>query len=119
MSNILKVTNPTVAYENNTVNKQTPSQQADDLSIKNPVEANRVGRADGRTEAGGDDGGQKGISYESNFGSFVQSLRDIGSGYAKAGGDHDQDDLRRNGQSGGIRDRQGDGGRDSGVFSDA
>ena len=78
MSNILKVTNPTVAYENNnTVNKQTPSQQAEDLSIKNPVEANRVGRADGRTEAGGDDGGQKGISYESNFGSFVASLRDV------------------------------------------
>ncbi|MCI9452940.1 MAG: hypothetical protein HFG83_03795 [Dorea sp.] len=78
MSNILKVTNPTVAYENNnTINKQTPSQQAEDLSIKNPVEANRVGRADGRTESGGDDGGQKGISYESNFGSFVASLRDV------------------------------------------
>jgi hypothetical protein len=78
MSNILKVTNPTVAYENNnTINKQTPSQQAEDLSIKNPVEANRVGRADGRAEAGGDDGGQKGISYESNFGSFIASLRDV------------------------------------------
>ena len=77
MSNILKVTNPTVAYENNnTINKQTPSQQAEDLSIKNPVEANRVGRADGRTESGNNDGG-KGVAYDSNFGSFVQSLRDL------------------------------------------
>ena len=80
MSNILKVTTPTVGYDNNSINnKQTPAQQAQDLSIKNPVEANRVGRADGRTDPSSDDGGQKGISYESNFGSFVQSLRDLPS----------------------------------------
>ena len=80
MSNILKVTTPTVGYDNNSINnKQTPAQQAQDLSIKNPVEANRVGRADGRTDPNSDDGGQKGISYESNFGSFVQSLRDLPS----------------------------------------
>ena len=78
MSNILKVTTPTVGYDNNAINnKQTPAQQAQDLSIKNPVEANRVGRADGRTDPNSDDGGQKGVSYESNFGSFVQSLRDL------------------------------------------
>ena len=77
MSNILKVTTPTVGYDNNSVNnKPTPSQQAEDLSIKNPVEANRVGRADGRAEAGGNDGG-RGIAYDSNFGSFIQSLRDL------------------------------------------
>lgn len=77
MSNILKVTTPTVGYDNNSVNnKPTPSQQAEDLSIKNPVEANRVGRADGRAESGGNDGG-RGIAYDSNFGSFVQSLRDL------------------------------------------
>ena len=77
MSNILKVTTPTVGYDNNSVNnKPTPSQQAEDLSIKNPVEANRVGRADGRAESGGNDGG-RGIAYDSNFGSFIQSLRDL------------------------------------------
>ena len=77
MSNILKVTTPTVGYDNNSVNnKPTPSQQAQDLSIKNPVEANRVGRADGRAESGSNDGG-RGITYDSNFGSFVQSLRDL------------------------------------------
>ena len=58
MSNILKVTTPTVGYDNNSVNnKPTPSQQAEDLSIKNPVEANRVGRADGRAESNSNDGG--------------------------------------------------------------
>ena len=77
MSNILKVTTPTVGYDNNSVNnKPTPSQQAEDLSIKNPVEANRVGRADGRAESNSNDGG-RGIAYDSNFGSFVQSLRDL------------------------------------------
>ena len=76
MSNILKVTTPTVGYDNSINNKPSPSQQAEDLSIKNPVEANKVGRADGRTESGNNDGG-KGVAYDSNFGSFVQSLRDL------------------------------------------
>ncbi len=76
MSNILKVTTPTVGYDNSINNKPSPSQQAEDFSIKNPVEANKVGRADGRTESGNNDGG-KGVAYDSNFGSFVQSLRDL------------------------------------------
>lgn len=76
MSNILKVTTPTVGYDNTVNNKPTPSQQAEDLSIKNPVEANKVGRADGRTESNSNDGG-RGIAYDSNFGTFIQSLRDL------------------------------------------
>ena len=76
MSNILKVTTPVVGYDNNTVNnKQTPAQQAQDLSIKNQVDTGRVVRADGRTDADGQQG--KGIAYESNFGNFVQSLREL------------------------------------------
>ena len=76
MSNILKVTTPTVGYDNTVNNKPTPSQQAEDLSIKNPVEANKVGRADGRAESNSNDGG-RGIAYDSNFGTFIQSLRDL------------------------------------------
>ncbi len=77
MSNILKVTTPTVGYDNNSINnKPTASQQAEDLSIKNPVEANKIGRADGRTESNNSEEG-RGITYDSNFGTFVQSLRDL------------------------------------------
>ena len=76
MSNILKVTTPVVGYDNNAVNnKQTPTQQTQDLSIKNQVDPGRVVRADGRTDSDGQQG--KGISYESNFGNFVQSLREL------------------------------------------
>ncbi len=76
MSNILKVTTPVVGYDNNAVNnKQTPAQQEQDLSIKNQVDTQRVVRADGRTEGDGSQG--KGITYESNFGNFVQSLREL------------------------------------------
>ncbi len=77
MSNILKVTTPVTGYENNAVNnnKQTPTQQAQDLSIKNQVDTGRVVRADGRTDGDGQQG--KGITYESNFGNFVQSLREL------------------------------------------
>ncbi len=78
MSNILKVTTPAAGqgYEN-TINRQSPSQQSENLSIKNPVDPTRVVRADGRNEANGEQGVRKGISYESNFGNFVQSLRDV------------------------------------------
>ncbi len=76
MSNILKVTTPVVGYDNNAVNnKQTPTQQEQDLSIKNQVDTQRVVRADGRTE--GESGQGRGITYDSNFGSFVQSLREL------------------------------------------
>lgn len=75
MSNILKVTTPPTGYENNSINRQNPSQQAQDLSIKNPVDPNRVVRPDGRD--GTNNQSQRGISYDSNFGNFVQSLRDL------------------------------------------
>lgn len=76
MSNILKVTTPVVGYDNNAVNnKQTPTQQAQDMSVKNQVDTQRVVRADGRTDGDGSQG--RGITYDSNFGNFVQSLREL------------------------------------------
>lgn len=78
MSNILKVTTPPTGYDNNAINKQTTSQQAESMSVKNPVDPSRVVRADGRDQANNQqDAAQKGVSAESNFGNFVQSLRDL------------------------------------------
>ncbi|MCI9075395.1 MAG: hypothetical protein HFH10_06270 [Dorea sp.] len=78
MSNILKVTTPTTGYDNNAINKQNPAHQSQDMSVKNPVDPNRVVRPDGRNQANGEqNAANKGISYESNFGNFVQSLRDV------------------------------------------
>ena len=51
MSNILKVTTPPTGYDNNAINKQTTSQQAENMSVKNPVDPSRVVRADGRNQA--------------------------------------------------------------------
>ncbi len=75
MSNILKVTTPVTGYDT-PINKQN-QQQIDDLSVKNPVAPDKVVRPDGKQEAGGKQEVRQGISYESNFGNFVQSLRDI------------------------------------------
>ncbi len=78
MSNILKVTTPPTGYDNNAINKQTTSQQAENMSVKNPVDPSRVVRADGRNQANNQqDAAQKGVAAESNFGNFVQSLRDL------------------------------------------
>lgn len=75
MSNILKVTTPITGYENS-ANRQNVSQ-ADNMRIKNPVVPDKVVRPDGRRESNAEQGVRKGISYESNFGNFVQSLRDM------------------------------------------
>ncbi|MCI8581835.1 MAG: hypothetical protein HFH13_01665 [Dorea sp.] len=78
MSNILKVTTPTTGYDNNAINKQNSAQHTQDLSVKNPVDPSRVVRADGRNQSNGEqNAANKGISHESNFGNFVQSLRDL------------------------------------------
>lgn len=75
MSNILKVTTPVTGYDT-PINKQN-QQQTDDLSIKNPVAPDKVVRPDGKQGSGGKQEVRQGISYESNFGNFVQSLRDV------------------------------------------
>ncbi len=77
MSNILKVTTPTTGYDNNAIRQNSP-QQAEDMSIKNPVDPNRVGRSDGRNQADNKhDAAQKGVSADSNFSNFVRSLHDL------------------------------------------
>ena len=76
MSNILKVTTPVTGYDN-TVNKQGQTQQPDNLSIKNPVTPDKVSRPDGRQQAGNEQTGNQGVTHESNFGNFVQSLREL------------------------------------------
>lgn len=75
MSNILKVTTPVVGYDN-TINKQNVSQ-AENLAIKNPVDPSKIVRADGKSEANGEQGVNQNIKYDSNFGNFVQTLKDI------------------------------------------
>ncbi len=75
MSNILKVTTPLTGYENN-VRNSPASEQPDKMQIQNPVDPSRVVRPDGRTDANSQQQGQIGLSYDSNFGAFIQSLRD-------------------------------------------
>lgn len=77
MSNILKVTTPTTGYDNNAINKPNNSQQSQDMSVKNPVDPTRVVRADGRGQSNAEAGVGKGINADSNFGNFVQTLRDL------------------------------------------
>lgn len=76
MSNILKVTTPVSGYEN-TINKQNTSQHVEDMSIKNPVNPDKIVRPDGRTETNGERGVRQEIFYESNFGNFVHTLQDV------------------------------------------
>ena len=76
MSNILKVTTHVTGYDNK-LSKQTPSQKAEDLSVKNPIVPDKVVRPDGRSQTGQEQGVRQGISYESNFGNFVQTLQNI------------------------------------------
>lgn len=75
MSNILKVTTPTTGYEN-TMNRQN-GVRPEDMSIKNPVDPNRVMRPDGKQESNGEQGVRHGLSSESNFGNFVQTLQNV------------------------------------------
>ena len=48
-----------------------------DVGIKNPVNPDKVVRADSRAEYGNERGVQQGLSYESNFGNFVRTLANI------------------------------------------
>ena len=75
MSNILRVTTPLPGYESNNVKNNTQNP-AEKTQIQNPVDPSRVVRPDGRTDANSQREAQLGMSYESNFGTFVQLLRD-------------------------------------------
>ncbi|WP_251388215.1 hypothetical protein [Mediterraneibacter agrestimuris] len=71
MSNILKISTP-VSTGENAIRKQDPQLQ--EKLIKNPVNPDKVVRADSRAEYGNERGVRQEISYESNFGNFVQTL---------------------------------------------
>ena len=70
MSNILKVTTPPTGYDNNAINKQTTSQQAESMSVKNPVDPSRVVRADGRNQANNQQDGPEGCVCGIKFWKF-------------------------------------------------
>lgn len=72
MSNILKISTPMSGYENN-VSKQNLQMQ-EGAGIKNPVNPDKVIRADRRTEYGEQQGVRQGAHYDSNFGNFVRTL---------------------------------------------
>ena len=74
MANILRVTTPPTGYENNVRNNT--QNQPDKMQIQNPVDPNRVVRPDNRSDANSQSGAQLSASYDSNFGAFVQLLRD-------------------------------------------
>lgn len=75
MSNILKISTPMSGYEN-TINKQNLQMQ-EEAGIKNPVNPDKVTRADSRAEYENEQGVRQGAAYESNFGNFVRTLGNI------------------------------------------
>lgn len=74
MANILRVTTPPTGYENNVRNNA--QNQPDKMQIQNPVDPSRVVRPDNRSDANSQSGAQLSANYDSNFGTFVQLLRD-------------------------------------------
>ncbi|MCI8559349.1 MAG: hypothetical protein HFI19_16660 [Lachnospiraceae bacterium] len=74
MANILRVTTPPTGYENNVRNNA--QNQPDKMQIQNPVDPSRVVRPDNRSDANSQSGSQLSANYDSNFGTFVQLLRD-------------------------------------------
>lgn len=74
MANILRVTTPPTGYENNVRNNTL--NQPEKMQIQNPVDPSRVVRPDGRTDANSQNQAQLSANYDSNFGTFVQLLRD-------------------------------------------
>lgn len=65
MSNILKISTPISGYENN-VSKQDP-QMKNDVGIKNPVNPDKVVRADSRAEYGNNTTAPQGGTAQDNF----------------------------------------------------
>lgn len=74
MANILRVTTPPTGYENNVRNNA--QNQPDKMQIQNPVDPSKVVRPDNRSDANSQSGAQLSANYDSNFGTFVQLLRD-------------------------------------------
>ena len=81
MANILQVTRPTPDIENRTLENRDPRNHINNQHIQNQVDPSRVVRADGQEKGGSNaahDGNYSVIDYESNYGAFIQRLKDSG-----------------------------------------
>ncbi|MEY8356474.1 hypothetical protein AALB39_24425 [Lachnospiraceae bacterium 54-53] len=75
MADILKVTTPLSGYDNSTV-KNNP-QAGQGMQIQNPIDPSRVMRGDNRTDSGGKGDQQLAFQYGSNFGAFLNMVKNI------------------------------------------
>ncbi len=73
MADILKVTTPMSGYDNSTI-KNNP-QAGQGPQIQNPVDPSKVMRGDNRTDSGGNQEQQLAFQYRSNFGTFLNMIK--------------------------------------------
>ncbi|WP_143322311.1 hypothetical protein [Clostridium sp. HBUAS56010] len=73
MADVLKVTTPLSGYDNSTI-KNNP-QAGQGLQIQNPVDPSKVTRGDNRTDSGGSKDQQLAFQYRSNFGTFLNMVK--------------------------------------------
>lgn len=74
MADVLKVTTPLSGYDNSTI-KNNP-QAGQGAQIQNPVDPSKVTRGDNRSDSGGQ-GQQLAFQYGSNFGAFLNMVKNI------------------------------------------
>lgn len=75
MADVLKVTTPLSGYDNSTI-KNNP-QAGQGPQIQNPVDPSKVMRGDNRTDSGGNSEQQLAFQRGSNFGTFLQSIKNM------------------------------------------
>ncbi len=75
MADILKVTTPLSGYDNSTI-KNNP-QAGQGAQIQNPVDPSKVTRGDNRTDSGGNGEQQMAFQYGSNFGAFLNLVKNV------------------------------------------
>ncbi|ADL05948.1 hypothetical protein [Lacrimispora saccharolytica] len=75
MADILKVTTPLSGYDNSTI-KNNP-QAGQGIHIQNPIDPSKVMRGDNRTDSGGTGDQQLAFQYGSNFGAFLNLVKNI------------------------------------------
>ncbi len=75
MADVLKVTTPLSGYDNSTI-KNNP-QAGQGAQIQNPVDPTRVTRGDNRTNSGGNGEQQLAFQYKSNFGAFLNMVKNV------------------------------------------
>lgn len=75
MADILKVTTPLSGYDNSTI-KNNP-QAGQGVQIQNPVDPSKVTRGDNRTDSGGNGEQQMAYQYGSNFGAFLNLVKNV------------------------------------------